>query len=223
MRASLLGNLQEMTHIWNQAPGKQPAPVSAPASLLLTEHSASPSSVASGSSHTALSTGDIHGSHQRTYSDASIAVKPSPETGAVPLSVSPSMDDDTKSASTLPPDPVGFDEIDLAQLRNRGKGIYRCSYGKNCTKGGVDRNGNIVIFERNCMFRSVMSLSVICVEHGPTDSFADNTWTNIKSHLNVIFPVAKTRMDLPGRISLSGTRGTSNTKWCPERSSRNTD
>ncbi|ROT36573.1 hypothetical protein SODALDRAFT_222249 [Sodiomyces alkalinus F11] len=183
MRASLLENLQEVTHIWNQAPGKQPpppprpppapapaavpapvpapvppaapapAPAPAPGSTF-SEHPTSPSSVLSGSSRTALSTGDVGGSHQRAYSDTSAVVKQSPETSAVRFPVSPSMN--SKPGASLPPDPMDLDDIDLAQLRNRGKGVYRCSYGKSCTKGGVDRHGNIVIFERNCMFRQHM-------------------------------------------------------------------
>ncbi|KAL2756037.1 hypothetical protein ACRALDRAFT_1081945 [Sodiomyces alcalophilus JCM 7366] len=153
MRASLLENLHEVTHIWSQAPGKQPAPASAPASLLLADHSTSPSSVLSGSSRAALSNDEVDGSHQRAYSDTSIVFKHSPETRAAPFHASPSME--PKPAAPLPPDPLDLDQIDLSQLRNRGKGIYRCSYGKSCTKGGVDRHGNIVIFERNCMFRSV--------------------------------------------------------------------
>lgn len=44
-------------------------------------------------------------------------------------------------------------DVDMNSLKSRGKGIYKCKYGLECTKGGVDRNGRIVIFERNCMFR----------------------------------------------------------------------
>jgi hypothetical protein len=44
-------------------------------------------------------------------------------------------------------------DVDMNSLKSRGKGTYKCRFGLACKKGGVDRNGDLVIFERNCMFR----------------------------------------------------------------------
>ena len=38
-------------------------------------------------------------------------------------------------------------------LTSRGKGKYTCPYGRSCTKGGVQRDGTPVIFERNSAYR----------------------------------------------------------------------
>ena len=45
-----------------------------------------------------------------------------------------------------------FQRIDMAALGNRGKGSYSCPKGIKCTKGGVDKVGNLVAFERNSSF-----------------------------------------------------------------------
>lgn len=41
----------------------------------------------------------------------------------------------------------------IASLSERGKGQYQCPYAYDCTKGGVDKDGRIVIFERNSTFK----------------------------------------------------------------------
>lgn len=45
-----------------------------------------------------------------------------------------------------------FDSINMAALRQRGKGDYYCPKGKRCQKGGVDKNGKVVNFKRNSSF-----------------------------------------------------------------------
>lgn len=45
-----------------------------------------------------------------------------------------------------------FQQIDMGALANRGKGTYQCPKGKACKKGGVDKDGNLVAFERNSSF-----------------------------------------------------------------------
>ena len=40
-----------------------------------------------------------------------------------------------------------------SSLKSRGKGAYQCPHGMDCTKGGVGRNGELVVFRRNCDFR----------------------------------------------------------------------
>lgn len=45
-----------------------------------------------------------------------------------------------------------FQSIDMAALGNRGKGSYYCPKGIACTKGGVDKFGNLIAFERNSSF-----------------------------------------------------------------------
>ncbi|KAG5982957.1 hypothetical protein E4U55_001057 [Claviceps digitariae] len=45
-----------------------------------------------------------------------------------------------------------FQSIDMAALRQRGKGVYFCPKGVKCDKGGVDKDGNLVVFDRNSSF-----------------------------------------------------------------------
>lgn len=41
----------------------------------------------------------------------------------------------------------------LEQLKSRGKGTYSCPYGGDCKRGGVQPNGELVVFTRNSAFR----------------------------------------------------------------------
>lgn len=45
----------------------------------------------------------------------------------------------------------------LKSLVSRGKGNHICPFGYRCRKGGVDSNGEMVIFERNSVFRHVLT------------------------------------------------------------------
>ncbi|KAG5925300.1 hypothetical protein E4U42_004430 [Claviceps africana] len=45
-----------------------------------------------------------------------------------------------------------FQSIDMDALRQRGKGVYFCPKGVKCDKGGVDKDGNLVVFDRNSSF-----------------------------------------------------------------------
>lgn len=45
-----------------------------------------------------------------------------------------------------------FASIDMDALKQRGKGMYRCPKGIKCDKGGVDKAGNLVLFDRNSSF-----------------------------------------------------------------------
>ena len=42
--------------------------------------------------------------------------------------------------------------INMEKLKQRGKGSYFCPKGKKCDKGGVDKSGNLVKFDRNSSF-----------------------------------------------------------------------
>ena len=41
----------------------------------------------------------------------------------------------------------------IESLPARGKGHYTCLYGTDCTKGGLQADRDVVIFERNSAFR----------------------------------------------------------------------
>ena len=41
----------------------------------------------------------------------------------------------------------------IEELKPRGKGQYICPEGLSCTKGGVQADGTLVVFERNSAFR----------------------------------------------------------------------
>ncbi|ODA82234.1 hypothetical protein RJ55_00741 [Drechmeria coniospora] len=50
-----------------------------------------------------------------------------------------------------------FPHINMEALRQRGKGSYSCPKSYQCRKGGVDRDGNLVIFDRNSSFAYVVT------------------------------------------------------------------
>ena len=41
----------------------------------------------------------------------------------------------------------------IEELKPRGKGQYLCPEGLSCTKGGVQADGTLLVFERNSAFR----------------------------------------------------------------------
>ena len=45
-----------------------------------------------------------------------------------------------------------FAKIDMDALKQRGKGSHYCPLGHRCDKGGVDKAGNLVLFDRNSSF-----------------------------------------------------------------------
>ncbi|KAK5995125.1 hypothetical protein PT974_03519 [Cladobotryum mycophilum] len=49
-----------------------------------------------------------------------------------------------------------FSRIDMEALRQRGKGTYYCPKGQRCDKGGVDKDGHLVLFDRNSSFAYVV-------------------------------------------------------------------
>ncbi|KAH6688268.1 hypothetical protein F5X68DRAFT_78628 [Plectosphaerella plurivora] len=77
--------------------------------------------------------------------------------GALMYSANPSPESmDSPASPVYKMEPPFYDtemDIDMKSLANRGKSSYVCKYGKSCTKGGVDRNGNMIEFVRHCMIR----------------------------------------------------------------------
>lgn len=53
-----------------------------------------------------------------------------------------------------------FAGFDINRLKQRGKGAYTCPKGLKCDKGGVDKDGNIVLFDRNSAFLYVLMIPV---------------------------------------------------------------
>ncbi|KAK4141812.1 uncharacterized protein C8A04DRAFT_30657 [Dichotomopilus funicola] len=49
--------------------------------------------------------------------------------------------------------PIARELVDANQLAHRGKGRHTCPHAFRCTKGGVNADGTLVIFERNSHFR----------------------------------------------------------------------
>ena len=43
-------------------------------------------------------------------------------------------------------------QVVMGELTNRGTGVYHCPKLGRCDKGGVDKDGNLVPFERNSSF-----------------------------------------------------------------------
>lgn len=48
-----------------------------------------------------------------------------------------------------------FAGINLKALKQRGKGKYYCPRGLRCDKGGVDKDGSLILFDRNSAFAYV--------------------------------------------------------------------
>lgn len=145
MRAAIVESVGEIKNTWEKRPREQ-----APASrreMPLGTPKFSPVSSFSPSSRISSSV-EMASGNRPPLSDASLAnVRPSsPESTASSSSNSPVAHPDAADTS----DRV---DLDMEFLKSRGKGSYKCRYGANCTKGGVDANGKIIIFERNCMFR----------------------------------------------------------------------
>ena len=57
-------------------------------------------------------------------------------------------DDDSSDDSDLDL----FDDIDMDALSTRGKGGHLCPKGERCDKGGVDKHGKVIVFDRNSSF-----------------------------------------------------------------------
>lgn len=64
-------------------------------------------------------------------------------------------DDSGSDDSDDDDDDEQFQRIDMEALRQRGKGSYYCPKGLRCDKGGVDKDGNLVLFDRNSSFAYV--------------------------------------------------------------------
>lgn len=45
-----------------------------------------------------------------------------------------------------------FAKLDMEALKSRGKGNHVCPKGNLCTKGGVDKDGSMIVFDRNSSF-----------------------------------------------------------------------
>ncbi|OAQ96189.1 hypothetical protein LLEC1_02266 [Akanthomyces lecanii] len=45
-----------------------------------------------------------------------------------------------------------FSVVNMEALKQRGKGSHVCPKGLRCDKGGVDKDGNVIVFDRNSSF-----------------------------------------------------------------------
>ncbi|KAF7532669.1 hypothetical protein G7Z17_g13609 [Cylindrodendrum hubeiense] len=82
----------------------------------------------------------VHGSQKALPSSQVSPGHPSPGDNA-------SMSDDSEEDED-----EQFARIDMEALKQRGKGSYYCPLGHRCDKGGVDKDGNLVLFDRNSSF-----------------------------------------------------------------------
>lgn len=108
-----------------------------------------------------------------------------------------------------------FARIDMDALKQRGKGSYYCPLGHKCDKGGVNKDGDLVHFDRNSSFAyalpigpSSLSRSIRHVHH-PLTSNADNTATSIGNHGGATFLGVQIRLkneSLPAGTALRDTR-----------------
>jgi hypothetical protein len=75
-----------------------------------------------------------------------------PASDATPTAATPIEQDDSDDYS----DENQFAGINMKALKQRGKGKYYCPRGHHCDKGGVDKQGNLVLFDRNSSFAYVV-------------------------------------------------------------------
>lgn len=61
-------------------------------------------------------------------------------------------DDGSGSDDSDEEDDERFSQSKMDALKTRGKGDHYCPKGHQCTKGGVDKDGNLVLFDRNSAF-----------------------------------------------------------------------
>ncbi|KAL6892986.1 hypothetical protein HDV57DRAFT_212158 [Trichoderma longibrachiatum] len=71
-----------------------------------------------------------------------------PASDATPTAATPNEQDESDDYS----DENQFAGINMKALKQRGKGKYYCPRGHHCDKGGVDKQGNLVLFDRNSSF-----------------------------------------------------------------------
>lgn len=74
-----------------------------------------------------------------------------PASDATPTAATPNEQDESDDYS----DENQFAGINMKALKQRGKGKYYCPRGHHCDKGGVDKQGNLVLFDRNSSFAYV--------------------------------------------------------------------
>lgn len=75
-----------------------------------------------------------------------------PASEATPTGANPFEQDESDDYS----DENQFAGINMKALKQRGKGKYYCPRGHRCDKGGVDKHGNLVLFDRNSSFAYVI-------------------------------------------------------------------
>ncbi|KAH0529337.1 hypothetical protein TsFJ059_004097 [Trichoderma semiorbis] len=85
---------------------------------------------------------------------------PTPPPPETPVSVATPASDATATGANPPEqdesddysDENEFAGINMKALKQRGKGKYYCPRGHQCDKGGVDKHGNLILFDRNSSF-----------------------------------------------------------------------
>jgi len=78
----------------------------------------------------------------------------------------------------------------IESLKGRGKGSHTCPLGKSCRKGGVQSNGELVVFARNsefryCRFQQLPS-TVMRLTH-----FSEPMYKNTRSHSSANSPAVQ--------------------------------
>lgn len=76
-----------------------------------------------------------------------------------------------------------FQKIDMEALRQRGKGVYICPKSLKCDKGGVDKDGNIVVFDRNSSFAYVQNEISIENDRGVSGHLSERSFADLSSIL----------------------------------------
>lgn len=108
-----------------------------------------------------------------------------------------------------------FSNIDMEALRQRGKGSYFCPLGVRCKKGGVDKDGRPIRFDRNSSFAYASHLNhlddqpIVRAVHNSLTANAGSIAINIENHGGATFPDAQTHpksASLPAEMVWKDTR-----------------
>ncbi|KAL7924810.1 hypothetical protein ACQKWADRAFT_258307 [Trichoderma austrokoningii] len=105
-----------------------------------------------------------------------------------------------------------FAGINLKALKQRGKGKYYCPRGLRCDKGGVDKNGSLILFDRNSAFAYVATSLSLSQHHGKPSCLLSTPWLPRAFHS--LQPWEMRERDALGRVPCAPASMFANTTSC---------
>lgn len=104
--------------------------------------------------------------------------------GAPTRSIVSRTDSSATAVGAMTPNPISMDQ----DLMSRGKGPHTCPQGYRCQKGGVDREGRLVVFQWNSSFRYLRPLPCpIPLISLPNPSFLHSSYLNPSIYQHLLY------------------------------------